>query len=54
MMHMISHLIDYMRWFNSDALARWVMAQVAGSGKLYDLHPSPDYIGGLIQFVNDV
>jgi predicted dehydrogenase len=54
MMHMISHLIDYMRWYNGDALARWVMAQAAGSSKLYDLHPSPDYIGGFIHFANEV
>jgi predicted dehydrogenase len=54
MMHMLSHLIDYMRWYNGGAEARWVMAQAAGEGKLSDLHPSPDYIGGFIQFANDV
>jgi len=54
LMHMLSHLIDYMRWYNGEAEARWVMAQAAGEGKLADLHPSPDYLGGLIQFANDV
>ncbi len=54
MMHMISHLIDYMRWFNGEAEAEWVMAQAAGRGKLSDLHPSPDYIGGFIHFANGV
>jgi len=54
MMHMLSHLIDYMRWFNSEAEAQWVMAQAAGEGKLHDLHPSPDYLGGFIQFENGV
>jgi predicted dehydrogenase len=54
MMHMLSHLIDYMRWFNSGAEAQWVMAQAAGEGKLNDPHPSPDYIGGFIQFANGV
>jgi predicted dehydrogenase len=54
MMHMISHLIDYMRWYNGDAEAAWVMAQAAGRGKLADAHPSPDYIGGFIQFANGV
>jgi predicted dehydrogenase len=54
MMHMLSHLIDYMRWFNPDGEARWVMAQAAGESKISDLHPSPDYIGGFIQFANGV
>jgi predicted dehydrogenase len=54
MMHMLSHLIDYMRWYNDDARAEWVMGQAAGCGKLSDLHPSPDYIGGFIQFANGV
>src|SRR5271157_3296945 len=60
MVHMISHLIDYMRWFNGGSsnsespAAQWVMAQAAGRGKLADMHPSPDYIGGFIQFANGV
>lgn len=54
MMHMLSHLIDYIRWFNGEAAAEWVMAQAAGRGKLSDIHPSPDYIGGFIQFANGV
>jgi predicted dehydrogenase len=54
MMHMISHLIDYMRWYNGESPAQWVMAQAAGRLKLSDLHPSPDYIGGFIQFANGV
>jgi predicted dehydrogenase len=54
MMHMVSHLIDYMRWYNGEAEAEWVMAQAAGRGKLADLHPSPDYIAGFIQFANGV
>jgi predicted dehydrogenase len=54
MMHMLSHLIDYMRWFNSEAEAEWVMAQASGRGKLKDLHPSPDYIAGFIHFSNGV
>jgi len=54
MMHMISHLIDYMRWYNGESPAQWVMAQAAGRVKLADLHPSPDYIGGFIQFANGV
>ena len=54
MMHMISHLIDYTRWYNGEAEAEWVIAQAAGRGKLADVHPSPDYIGGFIQFANGV
>jgi len=54
MMHMLSHLIDYMRWYNREAEAEWVMGQAAGCGKFSDRHPSPDYIGGFIQFANGV
>lgn len=54
MMHMMSHMIDYMRWYNDEADAQWVMAQAAGRGKLDDNHPSPDYIAGFIQFANGV
>jgi predicted dehydrogenase len=54
MMHMMSHLIDYMRWYNDNVDANWVMAQAAGRGKLTDNHPSPDYIAGVIQFANGV
>lgn len=54
MMHMLSHLIDYMRWFNGEADASWAMAQAAGRGKLGDAHPSPDYIAGFIHFANGV
>lgn len=54
MTHMLSHLIDYMRWYNGEAEAEWVMAQAAGAGKFSDVHPSPDYIAGFIQFANGV
>jgi predicted dehydrogenase len=54
MMHMLSHLIDYMRWYNAESPAQWVMGQAAGTAKLKDVHPSPDYIGGFIQFANGV
>lgn len=54
MMHMASHMIDYMRWYNGNAEAEWVMAQSAGSGKLSDNHPSPDYLAGFVHFANGV
>jgi len=53
-MHMMSHLIAYMRWYNDGAEASWVMAQAAGRGKLADVHSSPDYVAGVIQFANGV
>jgi predicted dehydrogenase len=54
MMHMMSHMIDYMRWYAGEPEAEWVMAQAAGGGKLSDNHPSPDYIAGFIQFAGGV
>jgi predicted dehydrogenase len=53
-LHLFTHLIEYMRWYNDYARAEWVMAQASGRGKLFDNHPSPDYIGGFIQFANGV
>jgi predicted dehydrogenase len=54
MTHMLSHLIDYSCWYNDYAPAAWVMAQAAGCKKFSDNHPSPDYIGGFVQFTNGV
>ncbi len=52
--HMLSHLIDYSMWFNDYAKPTWVMAQAAGKHKLADVHASPDYVGGFVQFENGV
>ncbi len=54
MLHLITHLVDLVRWYNGDAEAEWVMAQAAGRGKLADNHPSPDFIAGIVQFANGV
>ena len=54
MTHLLSHLIDYTCWFNNYSPATWVMAQAAGRSKFSDRHPSPDYIGGFVQFANGV
>jgi predicted dehydrogenase len=54
MMHMLTHLIDYMRWYNDEAEAEWVVGQADGKEKFADVHASPDYIAGLIQFANGV
>jgi predicted dehydrogenase len=50
MMHMMTHLVDYMRWYAGEPPAEWVMGQAAGRGKLADLHVSPDTIAGIVQF----
>ncbi|MDD5699278.1 MAG: Gfo/Idh/MocA family oxidoreductase [Victivallaceae bacterium] len=54
MSHMMTHMIDYMSWYNDYAPVNWVMGQAAGKGKQYDNHPSPDYIGGFVQYANGV
>ena len=54
MLHMLTHLIDYTRWFNDNAEAEWVVGQASGKGKFTDNHPSPDYIAGLVQYSNGV
>jgi predicted dehydrogenase len=52
--HMLSHLIDYSMWYNDYAKPKWVMAQAAGKHKFSDMHASPDYVGGFVQFENGV
>jgi predicted dehydrogenase len=54
MLHLFTHLVDYMRWYNGNAEAEWVMGQAAGRGKLSDNHPSPDHVTGIIHFANGV
>lgn len=54
MLHLMTHLLDYMRWFGGDPEAEWVVGQASGTGKFSDNHPSPDYIAGLIQFRNGI
>jgi len=54
MLHLFTHLVDYVRWYNGNAAAEWVMGQAAGRGKLSDEHPSPDHVAGIIHFANGV
>jgi predicted dehydrogenase len=54
LMHLITHLIDYMRGYTGNADVDWVMAQASGRGKLADNHPSPDYIAGVLHFSNGI
>jgi predicted dehydrogenase len=54
MMHMATHLADYMRFFNNEEDAEWAIGQAQGREKLADNHPSPDHLCGFIQFKNGV
>ena len=56
MTHMLSHLIDYARWYTGEPEAQWAMAQAAGRYKFDDVtrHPSPDYIAGVVQFAGNI
>jgi predicted dehydrogenase len=54
MLQIFTHLVDYIRWYNDNCPAEWVMGQAAGRAKLTDSHPSPDYLAGFIQFANGV
>ncbi|MBU1878129.1 MAG: Gfo/Idh/MocA family oxidoreductase, partial [Chloroflexi bacterium] len=54
MMHMMPHLVDYVRWYNDNVAAEWVVGQAAGKEKFGDVHASPDYVAGLIHFANGV
>ena len=53
-LHMVTHVMDYLRFYNGNAEAEWVSGQIHGRGKLNDNHPSPEYAGGFIQFANGV
>ncbi len=54
MLHMCTHMIDYLRWYAGNPAAEWVMGQAAGKSKFADNHPSPDYIAGVIQFAGGI
>lgn len=54
MMHMTTHLADYMRFFNNEEEVEWAEGLVHGREKLTDNHPSPDYMAGFLQFKNGV
>ena len=54
MMHMMTHMIDYARWYSGNAEAQWVLGQAAGLRKMTDVHPSPDHVAGIIQFANGI
>lgn len=53
-LHMVTHVMDYLRFYNGNAEAKWVIGQIHGREKLTDNHPSPEYAGGFIQFSNGV
>ncbi len=54
MTHMLTHMVDLMGWYNGSGEAEWVMGQAAGLGKMADIHPSADYVAGIIQYKNGV
>jgi predicted dehydrogenase len=54
MLHLMTHLLDYMRWYAGEPEAEWVMGQASGRGKMSNNHPSPDYIAGFVQFANGI
>jgi len=53
-LHMVTHVMDYLRYYNNNAEAEWIIGQIHGREKLNDNHPSPEYAGGFIQFENGV
>jgi len=52
--HMMTHMIEYINWFNNYQDAEWVVGQADGKEKFQDAHVSPDYLCGLIQYKNGV
>lgn len=54
LLHMATHVIDFVRTYNGMAEAQWVVGQAIGREKLTDNHPSPDYLLGAVQFANGV
>jgi len=54
MMHMTTHVADYMRFLIDEPEVEWVIGHAHGRGKLTDNHPSPDHIGGMIGFTGDI
>jgi len=53
-LHMVTHVIDFLRTFNGFAETEWVVGQAIGREKLTDNHPSADYVVGTMQFANGV
>lgn len=53
-LHMVTHVMDYLRFYNNNVEAEWVVGQIHGREKLNDNHPSPEYAGGFIHFANGV
>jgi len=50
--HLATHFIDYALWANGGIGAEWVTGHVHGRNKLYDNHPSPDYMLGEARLKN--
>ena len=50
--HLATHYIDYALWANGGIGAEWVVGHVSGRNKLFDNHPSPDYMMGEARLKN--
>ena len=53
-LHMVTHVMDYLRFYNPGADVEWVSGTIHGREKLFDNHPSPEYAGGFLHFSNGV
>jgi len=54
LLHLGTHLIDYMMFFNKGYRGLWVVGHVHGKERLSTTHPEPDYAMGQIKFENGV
>lgn len=43
-----THYMDYALWINGGKRAKWVVGHVHGRKRLFDGHPSPDFVNGTI------
>jgi predicted dehydrogenase len=51
----VTHLVDYLIWFNGDKRIVRVHGHASGVGRLDDKgHPSPDYVLGRLEFENGI
>jgi predicted dehydrogenase len=53
-LHYATHLLDYAMWLTGNTHGKWAIGHAHGREKLTDIHPSPDYVEGLVEFDNGV
>jgi predicted dehydrogenase len=54
LLHLGTHLTDYMMYLNGGARVKWVVGHVHGAAKLNDPHPEPEYTMAQYEFENGV